>query len=121
MQKEEELRKYLATVYKLAEMVGAMAGLNVEVKLQKTGNHGFWARGKKFTQVNCEKSGAVVYTGVQKEWAIRAKVVALADGCIKNGYHGRDDELYWRTIVGDDDKLQKTATVLSKICQARLQ
>lgn len=124
MTEEKELReiciRYISAVYRLSRTIESRARINMEVKLQEKGGLGFWANSKKFAQVNCEGSGTIIYIGTKKKWALEAGVTDLAHGHKINGWHGSDDESFWRIDVHDDDKLQDTAIIVAKICQARL-
>jgi hypothetical protein len=113
--------KYFPAVDRLAKAIGERAGFDVEIKLQQGAGLGFWACGKKFAQVNPEKSWSVVYTGVKKEWALKAQVADSAEGERKKGWHNTDDELYWLCGVSDDNGLRGTASILARVCIVRLQ
>jgi hypothetical protein len=111
--------EYFNAVDELAKTISTMASLEVEVRLQKGAGLGFWVGGKKFAQVNPTESWTVIYTGVKKEFAIKAGVANSANGEKKNGWHNEDDELYWHTNSNAGSALRATAAILAKVCQAR--
>lgn len=116
---DETQCEYRTAVYRLAEMIGARANLKVDVKRQKGVGLGFWVSGKKFAQINPLEYCTVIYAGAKKEFAVKARVADLAQGELKKGWYGADDELYWHTGIRNDDRLREIAGILSRICQAR--
>jgi len=125
MKTQEEFARFVELGEKIRRDVAARCGcpVYIETYLPKSvGSRLCKSQGYPkyvFAQIRPREREKLCAINSAKEWAAKAAVDATADNERRNGWYGRDDEVYWDVKAVDDERYKQIIRALVKICQLR--
>ena len=117
-EEQEQLKQELIEVMRLGSRIEARIGRPVKVRVTKTAVKWAFYAPKNFAYARKIESRECLRISSKEEWAARAGVNKSRDGISPKGWWG-EPSVWWDMCQYDALSLEKVATILARVSEAR--